>query len=993
MCLSLLSSMEYAIYVWSILAASLLALLLYCKILRQRRSEDDDQTPSLFENITFMKSESWTNLGPRRRTNSQLKKRRSQEFSIENYKYSQQHQNVADLLATLGIKNEKSLQQIITSFRPISVGQGVKLSSLINLSEHIVVVQTGEVTLAFTDGKDTNFQISRVVKNGEVIYSKLAVIQYLLNYPGHPEDVPIIETNKATTFLILPFKVLKSLTNEDAIVCSISQFIAEIQKIVIDAFHGELSLPVQTMFKYEKSLTETTDVAKFLSEMLECSEEENFIRSRLVKFAINENEMVTINGFTHDIGLVLITKGSVQVLWTDQSNSCPKYFVKNSWYGFVSLLSSPTGTPFPPSYASEDSTEGYIFTRSAFQELCEKSKTPAKRVAKRILKSMTSFIMKTFYCFNWKTIKSGTKLINKGDAANGAYAVIRGRLRKQGFNSQDDYFLFGVFDCLLDRQHQHTVIAARSSELCFIPAEVLKAIRDRFATVQNKLVKVLGEHLLESWKSKKGQGSSLLDNFSKKKRSLKVRGVAVFASFPDVPLSKFTSDLVVGISLLDVQAKKISSRRVQDQFLQPLDELDPLSNPHLLAWLRDQERSSEVLIYQCDQTMTPWTKWCLSEADVVLDLCLASKGPFLNPFENEVFTFAGLHCDIHLILLHSVNTALPRGTADWLYRRKAFVSAHYHMKTSTSQAIDLHSDVARVGRHILGLDVGLVLGGGGARGAAHVGMIKAIQNVGIPIDRVGGVSIGAFIGGLWATHRDYAKMKILAEEWMLVIKHDYFGHICNVTYPLNSPFTGDFFNSTLKKTLGESIMIEDLWLPYFCCSTDISGLKSRVHTTGWLWRYCRASMSYSWLLPPICDPRDGHLLIDGCYTDNVPGKAMKQTGVKYILALDVAAVDDRDLTNYGDYLSGWWPFLSKMNPFAGKKLKIPDMEEIQLRIAFCSHYRNLEELQRDAHYEYLCPNLGRFTSSDVSRFLLFRQFLLICLLFFCSSINSDRSST
>ena len=61
-------------------------------------------------------------------------------------------------------------------------------------------------------------------------------------------------------------------------------------------------------------------------------------------------------------------------------------------------------------------------------------------------------------------------------------------------------------------------------------------------------------------------------------------------------------------------------------------------------------------------------------------------------------------------------------------------------------ALDLHLDVARIGRHILGLDVGLVLGGGGARGAAHVGMIKAIRNAGIPIDRVGGVSIGAFVG-------------------------------------------------------------------------------------------------------------------------------------------------------------------------------------------------------------------------------------------------------
>ena len=115
-----------------------------------------------------------------------------------------------------------------------------------------------------------------------------------------------------------------------------------------------------------------------------------------------------------------MTKGSVQVLWTDQKDS-PKYFVKNSWYGFVSLLSSPTGTPFPPSYASEGAAEGFIFTRSAFQELCEKfpNRNPAKRVAKRILKSMTGFIMKTFYTFNWTTIKSGTKLIEKGQACKG----------------------------------------------------------------------------------------------------------------------------------------------------------------------------------------------------------------------------------------------------------------------------------------------------------------------------------------------------------------------------------------------------------------------------------------------------------------------------------------------------------------------------------------------------------------------------------------------
>jgi lysophospholipid hydrolase len=126
-------------------------------------------------------------------------------------------------------------------------------------------------------------------------------------------------------------------------------------------------------------------------------------------------------------------------------------------------------------------------------------------------------------------------------------------------------------------------------------------------------------------------------------------------------------------------------------------------------------------------------------------------------------------------------------------------------------------------------------------------------------------------------------------------------------------------------------------------------------------------MSYAWLLPPICDPHDGHLLLDGCYTDNVPGKAMKSTGVKYILVLDVAAVDDRELTNFGDTLSGWWALFNNLNPF-GCKVKIPNQTDIQLRLAFCSHYRNLEELKRDPKYEYIHPELGSYTSSDVSGF-------------------------
>ena len=133
---------------------------------------------------------------------------------------------------------------------------------------------------------------------------------------------------------------------------------------------------------------------------------------------------------------------------------------------------------------------------------------------------------------------------------------------------------------------------------------------------------------------------------------------------------------------------------------------------------------------------------------------------------------------------------------------------------------------------------------------------------------------------------------------------------------------------------------------------------------------------YSLVFPPICDPRNGHL-VDARYcavyyctyfdfSENVPGRAMKKSGVKYLLALDIATMDERNLTNYGDTLSGTWTWFDKIKPFGKQKLKIPDRIEIQLRLAFCSHYRNLEELQNDPDFEYLCPDLGKFTSSDVS---------------------------
>lgn len=81
---------------------------------------------------------------------------------------------------------------------------------------------------------------------------------------------------------------------------------------------------------------------------------------------------------------------------------------------------------------------------------------------------------------------------------------------------------------------------------------------------------------------------------------------------------------------------------------------------------------------------------------------------------------------------------------------------------------NIHSDFSRLARWLTGTSVGLVLGGGGARGAAHVGMLKAVIEAGIPIDMVGGVSIGAFMGALWCMEKNITTTTQKAREWSKV---------------------------------------------------------------------------------------------------------------------------------------------------------------------------------------------------------------------------------
>lgn len=243
---------------------------------------------------------------------------------------------------------------------------------------------------------------------------------------------------------------------------------------------------------------------------------------------------------------------------------------------------------------------------------------------------------------------------------------------------------------------------------------------------------------------------------------------------------------------------------------------------------------------------------------------------------------------------------------------------------STTPAL---SDFSRLARRLCGRSIGVVLGGGGARGISHIGVLRALSERNIPVDMIGGTSIGALIGGLYAKEGDlvstFGRAKRFSGRMSTLWRI-----LTDLTYPVVAYTTGHEFNRGIYKSFYDT-NIEDMWLPFFCNTTNITHSRMDVHTSGYAWRYVRASMSLAGLLPPLCD--QGDMLVDGGYVDNLPVSTMLSQGASSVFAVDVGSVDDTDPRNYGESVSGWWLLVQKWNPF-GNPPNIPSITEIQARL-------------------------------------------------------------
>ncbi|XP_053824252.1 patatin-like phospholipase domain-containing protein 6 isoform X4 [Vidua chalybeata] len=619
----------------------------------------------------------------------------------------------------------------------------------------------------------------------------------------------------------------------------------------------------------------------------------------------------------------------------------------------VGQLAVLTGEPLIFTIKANRDCTFLKISKSDFYEIMREQPSVVLSVAHTVAARMSPFVRQMDFAIDWMAVEAGRALYRQGDKSDCTYIVLNGRLRsviQKGSGKKElvgEYGrgdLVGVVEALTRQPRATTVHAVRDTELAKLPEGTLNNIKRRYPQVVTRLIHLLSQKILGNLQQLRGpfagSGLGMASSSEPINPTSNLSTVAVLPVCDEVPMAAFTLELqhalnAIGPTLL--LTSDIIRARLGSSALESIQEY------RLSGWLAQQEDLHRIVLYQTDCTLTPWTLRCIRQADCVLIVGLGDQEPALGELE-QMLENAAVRALKQLVLLHREDGAGPARTVEWLNMR-SWCSGHLHIRCPRrvfsrrspaklremyekvfEKSADRHSDFSRLARVLTGNTIALVLGGGGARGCSHIGVIKAMEESGIPIDLVGGTSIGAFIGALYAEERSAVRTKQRAREWARCM-NSVFETVLDLTYPITSMFSGSAFNASINRVFQDK-QIEDLWLPYFNVTTDITASAMRVHTDA---------------------------------------DIARNMGAKTVIAIDVGSQDETDLCNYGDSLSGWWLLWKRLNPWA-EKVKVPDMAEIQSRLAYVSCVRQLEVVKSSSYCEYIRPPIDRFKTMDFGKF-------------------------
>lgn len=264
--------------------------------------------------------------------------------------------------------------------------------------------------------------------------------------------------------------------------------------------------------------------------------------------------------------------------------------------------------------------------------------------------------------------------------------------------------------------------------------------------------------------------------------------------------------------------------------------------------------------------------------------------------------------------------------------------------------------------------IGLVLGGGGALGISHIGVLKALERMQIPVDYIGGTSMGSIIAGLYASGMPPEEMErvFLSLDWWDVMKDktpyrdlDFRRKEENARYLMDLELgvrgwrlqfphgfaAGQKFNNLMQSLTVNAAGVQSfdkLNIPFRAVATDLRSGKAVVLDHGNLATAMRASMAVPAVFTPV--EIDGQLLVDGGLVNNIPVDIVKAMGADIIIAVDVGASDDK----------------------AGRKSSFKSLGDIIGR-TYTIMQRSKDEVRRKAADVLIEPELNGLTAGDFHR--------------------------
>jgi NTE family protein len=552
----------------------------------------------------------------------------------------------------------------------------------------------------------------------------------------------------------------------------------------------------------------------------------------------------------------------------------------------------------------------------------------------------------------WVELAGGDTLLNQGDPGDAMYVIVSGRLRvyvqdggapPRAVREMGRGQIVGEISLFTDEPRSATVVAIRESVLARLDKADFNALLASSAQVSIALTRIV-IHRLQTESARTRHEAPVTTGL--------------------VPISD-------GVDAVDFAARLAAAfgpnRRVRvvdaDAARRACDlgahwDDEPEARRRLAIHLDEVEAAHDVVLLVADPAPTPWTALCCGHADELLLLADATRPPSLHPTETECLMRRPPRTEAAevLVLLHAAGTRAPRGTRAWLQRRP--VTDHVHVRPALAR------DMARLARLQSRTAVGLVLAGGGARGLAHMGVVRALHEQGLEFDCVGGTSIGAIMAVCAASDLPLPEVIASAREAFLAKPTSDFNWL-----PLLSLIKGRRLRRLLDRAIarmfGAGADLEDVWKNVFVVASNFSRASEEVIAHGPIERALLASCAIPGALPPVL--RGGDLLCDGGTFNNFPVDVMRaRRGIGRVIGVDLNPGKARQIDL--DELPGTWALLrDRWRSRARRRYRLPSLASYLMNVTIL-YSTSRQRRAREFTDLYLCPPLERVGMLEWHRF-------------------------